>query len=241
MRSTLGFLAAAATAGLVGLLLFSPAAAAQGASGAEKGSWTVRGFGAWLETDDFTFQSGPAIDPLPPVIDFFSFSLGDGSGAGLALEYRATRRLGVEALAIRADIEGELRIVVSNPPIPEQVVRQDVETDLYGLGVNFHLTPGRRIDLYVGPLVAYLQYDDFNASFDLGGFTGTFQARFSDDTAYGATLGADIPLGSSGRWAVSGAVRQLWYDSDEGDEDSTEIELDPLVATAGVAYRWGGR
>jgi outer membrane protein W len=240
MRSTRGFAAAAATAGVIGLLFFSPAAAAQGGYEAGKGSWTVRAFGAWLDTDEFRFESGPAIDPFPPILDF-TFTLGDGSGAGLSLEYRATRRVGVEALAIRADLEGEFRVTLFNPPIPEQVVTDDVETDLYSLGVNFHLTPGRRFDVYAGPVVAYVQYDDFKASVDLGfGSPGTFEARFTDDTAYGIALGADYPLGRSGRWAVSGAVRQLWYDSGDDEEDSVEVGLDPLIATAGVAYRFGG-
>ncbi|HEX6198996.1 MAG TPA: hypothetical protein VF150_01945 [Thermoanaerobaculia bacterium] len=238
MRSTQRFAAAAATAGLVGLLLLSPAAAAQGASGAAKGSWTLRGFGAWLDTDEFRFDSR-SIDPFPPVIEF-TFTVGDGPGAGLALEYRATRRIGVEALAIRAELEGEFRLVGFSPSFPEQVVTDDVETDLYGLGLNIHLTPSRRFDVYAGPVVAYVKYGDFNATVELGFGTGTFEATFTDDTAYGAVLGADFPLGGSGRWAVSGALRQLWYDSGNDEEGTIEVGLDPLIATAGVAYRFGG-
>lgn len=192
-------------------------------SGTEKGSWTLRGFGAWLDTKELRFESGPSIDPFPflPTVEF-SFTLGDGSGAGLALEYRATHRLGMEALAIRADLDGELRLSISNPQFQEQVVPTDVEGDLYGLGLNVHLTPSRRFDVYVGPLVAYVDYGNFKGSFDIavgpGDLMGSAEVRFDDDKAYGATLGADVPLGRSGAWAVSAAVRKLWYDSKGGGD-----------------------
>lgn len=234
MRSTHTFHAAAATAGLVGLLLLPAAASAQGGGA---GSWTVRGFGAWLETSAETHRTH-SVDPLPPVGES-RFVLGDGDGVGLALEYRITRRIGVEALAILADVEGELRVVFTDPPIPEQVVRQDVDSDLYGLGLSFHLTPGRRIDVYLGPLLAIVRYGDFLTFVDCGDFACAFEASYSDDTALGATLGADVALGSSRRWAVSAAVRQLWSTADP--DFGQDMELNPLIASAGVAYRWGGR
>ena len=236
MRSTHRFAAAAATA-VIGLLFFSPAAAAQGGYEAGKGSWTVRGFGAWLDTDGepLHFRS---IDQFPPVGES-SFDLGDGDGMGLALEYRITRRLGVEALALVADLEGEVRSVFTDPPIPEQVVTRDVETELFALGLNLHLMPGRRIDVYLGPILAFVEYGEFRAPVVTGeATTGTAFIESSDDTALGATLGADLFLGSSGRWALSGAVRQLW--SRFRKDSFFEIETDPLIATAGVAYRFGG-
>lgn len=240
MRSSHRLAAAAAATGLLALLLLSPAAAAEGPPGQGAGSWTLRGFGAWLDTNVETETFG-SIDNFAPAPEG-SFSLGNGDGAGLALEYRITRRFGIEALAIFADIEGEFRIVFIEPPIPEQVVTKDVETDLYGLGVNVHLTPGRRIDVYLGPVVALVQYGDFRALTDCGDPISlcTFEARFSDDTALGVTLGADVALGRSGRWAATGALRQLWSNPDE-QEDKRKVDLDPLIASAGVAYRWGGR
>lgn len=237
MRSTQRFAAAAATAGLVGLLLFSPAAAAQGGYEAGKGSWTVRGFGAWLDTsgEPLVFRS---IDPFPPVGES-TFTLGDGEGIGLSLEYRITRRFGVEALGLTADLEGEYRSTFIDPPIPEQVVTQNVEAEIYGLGLNLHLMPGRRIDVYLGPILAFVEYGEFRALVVTGeATTGTAFIESSDDTALGATLGADLFLGSSGRWALSGAVRQLW--SRFREDSFFEIETDPLIATAGVAYRFGG-
>ena len=221
--------AAAATAVLCVFLILAPVAAAQELAGDAKGGWALRGFGSWVGTAGDTLHSGPPIDPLPPAIES-SLTLDDGSGAGLALEYRATRRLGVEALALLADLDGVLRVRALDQVSPEGTVTRDVSCDLVGAGLNFHLTPGRRADVYLGPLVAIVQYDDFRA--DLGGLT--FLSDFDDDTAFGVTLGADVALGRSRHWAFTASARQLW------SRASRDLDVDPLIASAGVAYRWGG-
>jgi len=238
MRSTRGFAAAIATAGVIGLLFFSPAAAAQGGYEAGKGSWTVRGFGAWIDTEGFERRSHSLHDF--PVFSSV-LTIGDGDGVGLSLEYRITRRIGVEALALEGELDGEFRLVFTDPPNPEQRVTQGVGTELYGLGVNLHLTPGRRVDAYVGPVVAEIRYDDFSGFINCGHplTRCTFQTTFSDDTALGMTLGADVTLGNTDRWALSAAVRQLWSDP-EDELERTELEMDPLIVTAGVAFRFGG-
>lgn len=226
--------AAAASAGLVAFLILSPAVAAQELAGATKGGWTLRGFGARLGTTGDTLHSGPPIDPFPPVIES-SFTLDDGSGAGLALEYLATRRLGIEALAIRADLDGVLRVRALDQVSPEGTLTRDVSCDLYGVGLNLHLTPGRRADVYLGPLVALARYGDFRA--DLGGLT--FVTDLDDDTAFGVTLGTDVALGRSRNWALTASARRLWATAVRG-RSGRDLDLDPLIAAAGVAYRWGG-
>lgn len=237
MRSTHAF-AATAAAGLAALLCLAPAAAAQDGYEAGKGSWTVRGFGAWIDTEGFE-ESGHSLHPFP--VFSSALTIGDGNGVGLSLEYRITRRIGVEAFALEGELDGEFRLVFTDPPNPEQRVTQGVETDLYGLGVNLHLTPGRRVDLYVGPVVAEIRYDDFSGFINCGHplTRCTFDFKFADDTALGVTLGADVTLGDTDRWALSVTLRQLWSDPQEGP-DRREIEMNPLIATAGVAFRFGG-
>lgn len=233
MRSSHRVAAAAAAIGLLAAWIVPSAASAQGAAGWGEGSWALRGFGVRLETGGDELRGLP----LDPPLTASRFTLEDGSGAGLAVEYRATRRLGFEALAILADLEGEFRLRHIDPAGPDEVVRRDVATDLYGIGLNVHLTPGRRFDIYVGPLVALVRYDDFRPRPLAGG--ARFTADLDDDTATGVTLGADMALGPSGRWAVSGAVRQLWS-SVERAESGRELDVDPLIASLGLAYRWGG-
>lgn len=233
MASTCRFAITTARIGLLAGLVLCPVSAAGAAAGQGAGAWTLRGFGARLDTTGDTLRFVP-IDPLPPVTRE-ELSLDDGSGVGLALEYRATRRLGIEALAIFADLDGELRLHRIDPPGPDEVVTRDVSSDLLGLGLNVHLTPGRRIDLYVGPLAAFVRYGDVRAT--VGG--ATFGVDFDDETAFGATLGADVALGDTGRWALTAALRRLWSTASL-DDTNLEIDVDPLLASLGLAYRWRG-
>lgn len=229
MRSDRRLVAVAAVAALLAFDHGTAAMAREPASPA----WAVRGFGAWVSTraDPIQLRS---IDPLPPVIDA-RFTLDDGAGGGLALEYRATRRIGIEAFVIQSDLDAEYRLRVLDPPTPEAVATGDVASDLYGAGLLVHLTPGRRIDVYVGPLAARVRYGHFHS--ELGGLA--FQLDLDDDTAYGVTLGADLAMGRTGAWAVTAALRQLW--SSSGRSGSVfQFDVDPLIACAGVAYRWGG-
>lgn len=236
MRSTSRFTLAAAAIGLVaGLVLCSPTAA-RGPGGQGAGSWTLRGFGAWLQSNGDPYPFGTTDIEGMPLPYAPRFTLGDGDGEGLALEYRVTRRLGIEALAIRADLEGEFRLRPLDPPGPEDVDTRNVQSDVFGLGLNLHLAPARsRFDVYVGPLVARVRYGDFRG--EAGGIT--FVSPVDDDTALGVTLGADVFFGSARRWAATAAVRRLWSSADHQGSDNG-IDVDPLIVTAGAAYRWGG-
>lgn len=239
MPSKHHFAAIVIVAAVLFALIVNPAATARQHAGEDAGEdagrWVVRGFGARIEADGDTLRSGPPIDPLPPVVEH-SLTLEDGSGVGLALEYRATRRLGVEALALAADLDADFRLRSIDPPAPTTRVTRDVSSDLLGVGLNVHLTPGRRVDLYAGPLVALVRYGDLRA--EAGDLV--FSADFDDDTALGVTLGADVLLGSSGRWAATGTLRRLWSTTEVVDTGA-ELDVDPWIASAGIAYRWGGR
>jgi hypothetical protein len=216
-------------------LVSSSAGVAQGPGGGDAGSWTVRGFGAWVEPTDDSFAFGRPIEPpLPDEPSSAAFTLDDGSGWGLGLEYRLTRRLGVEAQAIVADLDSELELRFGVPVNLIGVDRREVGIDLYSLGLNVHLTPERRLDVYAGLLGALVSYDDFRGQ--VGGIT--FRREGIDDTAVGLALGADLFLDRSRRWAATAAVRQLWSTGDAGDD--LGIDVDPRIVTAGVAVRWGG-
>lgn len=234
MRPNHRFVALVTGIGMLAGLTLGSAAAAAGPADPGAGSWTLRGFGAWVNTTGDRLRSGPPIDNFAPVVEF-SLTLDDGTGAGLALEYRATRRLGIEALAILADLDATFRLRTLAPVALEEQETRDLGTDLLGVGLNVHLTPGRRIDLYAGPLIALVRYDDFRSDLE----AGSLQAEFDDDTALGVTLGADIALGNSGKWACSLALRRLWS-STEVVDSIFELDVDPLIASAGIAYRWGG-
>jgi len=237
MRPSQRFFALITGIGILASLALGPAAAALGPAGQGTGSWTLRGFGAWVNTTGDRVPFGPSIDPLPPVIDA-SVAVDDGTGLGLALEYRATRRLGVELLAIRADLDASFRLLQIDPPGPPLEQTEDLSTDLLGLSLNIHLTPGRRVDVYAGPLIALVRYGEVTANIADGEYI--VLAELEDDEALGVTLGMDVALGRSGAWALTTSLRQLWSTT-ELAQSGRKLDVDPLIASAGIAYRWGGR
>ena len=235
MRSTSRSIVLVFVIGLA-LGLAAPSAGMAQGPGSDAGSWTLRGFGVWIHPSDDPFPFGPPIEdpPLAGPRLTPSFTLDDGSGWGLALEYRVTRRLGIEAQAILADLDSEFRLRFGEPVNTEGADRRELETDVYGLGVNFHLTPERRIDVYAGVFGALVSYGEFQ-----GVVSGiTFFQEVDDDTALGVGLGADLFVDPSRRWAATAAVRRLWSTATPV-EGLGGIDVDPVIVTAGVAVRWG--
>ena len=86
-------------------------------------------------------------------------------------------------------------------------------------GLNFHLTPNRRVDLFLGPLVGFVGY---------GG-------DFDDDLAWGVNLGVDVPL--PWRWYFTGGARYL-KSSAEAPASGLDLEVDPIILSAGLSIRF---
>jgi hypothetical protein len=95
---------------------------------------------------------------------------------------------------------------------------------------DLHLLPSGRWDLYAGPLLGYIWYDNL------------FGTLVDDHFVYG--LGAGLDVGLGGRWAMSGAVRFIQAEAEfrqakEPLRGLGEINVDPWQVEFGVAYRFG--
>ena len=117
-----------------------------------------------------------------------NFSLDPGLGLGGDIEYHLNPRIGLMASLILATVEAELMYDTMS-------VWEDGESDFdylsVTLGPNFHLTPERRVDLYVGLFVGVA---------DLGGTTirvpsRSFRVDLGNELIFGGLLGLDVPFG----------------------------------------------
>lgn len=165
-------------------------------------------------------------------------------GFGLAFEYRASPRIGVELSAFSADIESSATLGFVDP------VNLRIESSLpmtpVLLGLNFHLTPGRRVDFYGGPLAGYVRYGDFELSIrpempevsnTIPNLTQTFPT--DDGFAWGAHLGLDVDLGGGRAFLTAGAAYlAASTDVDFGDGTTETADVDPLVFRLGVGVRF---
>lgn len=197
------------------------------ASAADPGDkWTLRLSGLWVDPSvEFEDDESPDLDSET---DF---------GVSLTLERRISRRFGIELGALHADSTFGYEVDLLEDDT--FLARYDTDFNLFTAGLNFHLTPDRSTDIYIGPVFAYTDFGDvtiqnvFRDSFILA------ELRGSDDFGLGAQIGADLPLGD-GAWQLSLSARYI--DSSLGltlnNGSETKIDFAPLMLGAGIGFRF---
>ena len=60
---------------------------------------------------------------------------------------------------------------------------------------------------------------------------------FDDDLGFGLRAGVDVPIGHGGSWIVSAGLRYLKAIL-ESDGTGEDLDLDPLMVSIGVGYRF---
>lgn len=201
--------------------------------------FTVRGFGSILDpSGDPVSQEltgsvlAAAVGGQGTSIQRRKYDIGRGQGFGLGLEYHVNRRIGVEVGALFA--ETDLGFVVDTETQWERV-EDKPDVTILSAGVNFHLTPGRKVDVFVGPLIGRADYGDA----ELPALGQSFDQDFEGDTVVGINLGIEVP--ACGKRCVSfyGGLRYL-ESSAESDDNAPQFEIgvDPLILNVGVAYHF---
>lgn len=198
-----------------------------GAADAAERGWHLRAGVAFVDPD----VSEEGIDDAG---DSVSISAAGDLGYSLGLEYRFSRRVGLELGYIAAD--PELEITITESLSGERFrLRSGTGFSPLTLGLNLHLTPNARVDLSFQPMLAYVTYDDLR--FTLG--TASAEIESEDELAAGVRLGLDIPFGEAG-WSIYTAVSyfdtELETRDEEGERD--DFGFDPLLATVGVGHRF---
>jgi len=115
-------------------------------------------------------------------------------------------------------------------------------------GLNIHLTPESKADLYAGPFVAYVSYSDIFVGVAGGppwspGVPGSVAVNFDNEITLGAGIGVDVPISQS-HWIFNAAVKYLAASPDTtlnwigvGNQlESTTV--DPLMVGLGFGYRF---
>lgn len=190
---------------------------------AQEAKWTVRGALAQV------MPSGDDLSAALPDGSRFRFAADDGAGLGLELEYRVRPRLGIELAALRADLDAELSIAAGG-----LTDREESAFELYSAGVNYLVTPGRRLQVHAGAFVAMVFFDDVIFFTESG--RGD-KLVFDDDVGFGVKLGLGRALGTQSCWVVSLDVRYLQAIL-EGEAPGQDADLDPLIVSVGIGYRF---
>jgi len=100
--------------------------------------------------------------------------------------------------------------------------------------LNFHILPTKFFDLWVAPIASWYNYDNFDLNNNVGGGTANIDSQWG----YGGQVGFDIGLGKL--LAITGGVRYVKVDIKSSDLNDS-VAFDPVIARAGLAFRFGTR
>lgn len=188
------------------------------------GPWSLKVTGVWAHS---TAGGGP-----------------DGSlGAAVGVEYRPTPRLGVELGALTSEFDQDATIEFFE-------TRIDLESEFRIVPVlarlDLHLTPGRRADLYIGPVAGWVSTSDMDLRLrihapPLPDFVQEMEIPIDDELVWGAHAGADVRLGGGRSFLTAGATYlDLPLTLDLGaldpEGDAPRGDLDPVVFHLGYGY-----
>jgi hypothetical protein len=130
-------------------------------------------------------------------------------GPALGLEYRLSPRLGVELSACSVELDERVDVTVITI-LPLAIDASYRMTPLLAR-LNFHLTPGGRVDLYAGPVAGYVLFSGEEVRYRSGSLPGpvttaTAGADAEERWTWGAGLGLDVALGRGGSLVTAGVT-----------------------------------
>lgn len=146
-------------------------------------------------------------------------------GVGGVYEMRLNQRLGVEFGLILTKLDFHIT-QVNDMRLDQKFGEASVVPLMVGLDVHL-LGEDARTDLYLGPIISYNVWDDFEA---MDGSEGSLESG----VGLGAVLGLDVPIGSKGI-QFNGALRYLTMELDDGMDT---IDVNPLFVEVGFGYRF---
>ena len=205
--------------------------------------WIVRPFAAALFVDggetggDVFVPAGAKSCPCSPAT---TFGFDDGFGLGVSLERRLGERFGLEARVLYGRLDDRFWIGANGVGITD---RDTADYWDLGLGLNVHLTPRRALDWYVGPFLGYGTVEGHTSL----AFDRSLEYDPEGGLTWGVQMGLDWPLGA-GPWALHVGARYTRYRADVVrrytspaglvTEQTGALDLDPVTAELGVAYRF---
>jgi hypothetical protein len=142
----------------------------------------------------------------------------DDFGYEAGFEARLNKVIGIEGSFLAGSNDFEL---------------EDNGTDLGSLdqraitaALNFHIIPTKHFDLWLAPVASWYSFGELDNIPD--------GDSINDEWGYGAQVGFDI--GFTKTFAITGGVRYVKLDI---STDSNTVAFDPVIARAGLAFRFG--
>lgn len=195
-----------------------PAATAVADPGVEPG-WRLRVSMASMDFDSKLTGGGYGIDI--------------GAAAAINGEYRFSRHLGLDLGAFGG---GGVDVVSHSAWIGWRHVDVYDTMSVSGLtaGLDIHLTPDSRADLYVCPTMALMQFGSL--VFDARPHGLVSAVDFDEEFALGASLGLSVPLGPRRAWSLNAYLMHLESTLNGNDRSDLRIDEDYDVNMLGLGF-----
>jgi outer membrane protein W len=195
--------------------------------------WTLRLFGAYVRA------SADAGENLNPAATDYRQKINLGAhhgGFGAGFEYRNLHvcdlsRWGIALDAIHSELDTHVLIDRSNAWGRQH---EGVSFTPVLLSLNYHFTPNKPVDLFIGPSVGYAFLD--SVTFNTLG--SSYSEKFDDDLIYGVNFGLDVPFGTEHDHTFTAGVRQLFFQAKGSGTINESFDLNPTIVTAGFAFRF---
>ena len=153
--------------------------------------WELRFYAAAVDMDPGSKELAA------PGSTSFGYDVSAGGGVGFNAEYRFSRRLGIDlGLFSGGNVEFDGR--VSRAAGASRATYDTLTFTPLTAGLDVHLTPASRFDLYACPMVALVQYGRLSWYDEQRGWESTVD--FDEDFALGARIGLGVPFGQK-RWS----------------------------------------
>ncbi len=162
-----------------------------------------------------------------------------GGGLGFNAEYRFSRRLGID-LGLFSGGSVDIEAHTFRAGGTSWVTYDSLTFTPLTAGLDIHLTPDSRVDLYACPMVALIQYGSLSWYDQPDGFAT--DVDFDEDFALGARLGIGVPFGRS-RWSFQANVTYLDTSLKGRGPNGVRIDsgYDSTLFGLGAGYRFRRR
>ena len=173
----------------------------------------------------------------------------DGVGVGLAAEYRLSYPLGIMFGGSTTNCEVDWWL---HPGGRTGYAGADIEMKKFFVGLNMHLTrPGSRVDWWLGPLIAQLDYSSPTLSptgMDGASVDAFYSPEWPGETVLGANMGLKIPFKTD--CPVGLYLGAFWLDSSmkaksaeiRGEDGALapgfELRKTPVYVKAGISIEF---
>ena len=165
-----------------------------------------------LADDDITFEG---VEDSLEGSDEFGYEAG--------FEWRLNKIVGIEGSYMLGSNDFEL----GSTDIGE------LDQQTITAALNLHIIPTTFFDLWIAPVASWYTFDDIDAP-------GGESVEVGSEWGYGAAVGFDIGFGKT--FAITAGVRYIKLDvSGDSSGGNFDVGIDPLIARAGIAIRFGSR